>query len=467
MARLPISGKDSGVWGDILNDYLLQSHTSAGILKDNVVGTNQLQDSSITNTKLDTATRSSLVKADNSISTATASSTFVEGRSVDVGDSRVIKIGDPTHLVMPQDMTPADSSSAITLIGGGLTGGQNVVAPGNVNLRGIFGGYDNLVGPCLASNIFGSHHSSIAAPTDHGTIIGGSYHAIDTTGSYAGIIAGTNHRVRAQGAVSIGGANHIASGAAAATIGGENNTISGARAAIIGGANSTATGNDSGIVGGANHNLRAKLTGILGGEQHTLGATSQTWGDYAGAIGGYSNSLGTTATARYSATLAGRSLNVQHEYALASGYHAVTRIAGSHVMGAQRFVTDGDAQISTVPLKATVTSASPTTLTAIGGAVPVLPVDSAWSFSAVITVRDTASDDVAGFEVKGLVQRSAAGAMSVVSSPTITALGATAGAAAWSASVAVGGSTLQLRVAGDAGKTLYAVANLRTAEVTA
>lgn len=33
MARLPISGQDSGVWGNVLNDYLLQSHNNDGTLK--------------------------------------------------------------------------------------------------------------------------------------------------------------------------------------------------------------------------------------------------------------------------------------------------------------------------------------------------------------------------------------------------------------------------------------------------
>ncbi len=32
MARLPISGQDSGQWGDVLNDFLMQSHTTAGAL---------------------------------------------------------------------------------------------------------------------------------------------------------------------------------------------------------------------------------------------------------------------------------------------------------------------------------------------------------------------------------------------------------------------------------------------------
>jgi hypothetical protein len=33
MARLPIPGQDDGTWGDILNDFLLQSHESDGALK--------------------------------------------------------------------------------------------------------------------------------------------------------------------------------------------------------------------------------------------------------------------------------------------------------------------------------------------------------------------------------------------------------------------------------------------------
>lgn len=31
-ARLPIPGKDEGRWGDILNEYLLVSHTEDGSL---------------------------------------------------------------------------------------------------------------------------------------------------------------------------------------------------------------------------------------------------------------------------------------------------------------------------------------------------------------------------------------------------------------------------------------------------
>ena len=54
MARLPISGSDSGVWGDVLNDYLQVSLTADGLLKPASVGPSSLQDDSVSETKLTT-----------------------------------------------------------------------------------------------------------------------------------------------------------------------------------------------------------------------------------------------------------------------------------------------------------------------------------------------------------------------------------------------------------------------------
>src|SRR6266702_4440519 len=39
MSRLPQPGSDNGVWGSVLNDFLLQEHTSAGALKIRTDGT--------------------------------------------------------------------------------------------------------------------------------------------------------------------------------------------------------------------------------------------------------------------------------------------------------------------------------------------------------------------------------------------------------------------------------------------
>ena len=46
--RLPTPGSDAGIWGDILNEFLLQSHTTTGIIRDNSIGTSQLQNGSVT-----------------------------------------------------------------------------------------------------------------------------------------------------------------------------------------------------------------------------------------------------------------------------------------------------------------------------------------------------------------------------------------------------------------------------------
>lgn len=52
MARLPIPGSDSGSWGDILNDYLSQTHNPDGTLRSDVVSSANISDGSIDATKL-------------------------------------------------------------------------------------------------------------------------------------------------------------------------------------------------------------------------------------------------------------------------------------------------------------------------------------------------------------------------------------------------------------------------------
>ena len=69
MPRLPKPGSDQGKWGEILNDYLSQSHKADGTLKDNTVGTNQLQTNSITTSQLQDSSITTLKLADNATTT--------------------------------------------------------------------------------------------------------------------------------------------------------------------------------------------------------------------------------------------------------------------------------------------------------------------------------------------------------------------------------------------------------------
>ena len=67
MSRLPKPGSNQGKWGEILNDYLSQSHKADGTLKDGSVGTTQLQDNSITTTKLQDNSVTNTKLANNTI----------------------------------------------------------------------------------------------------------------------------------------------------------------------------------------------------------------------------------------------------------------------------------------------------------------------------------------------------------------------------------------------------------------
>lgn len=69
MARLPKVGDDKGTWGDILNDYLEQSHDADGTLKRNSVGAPQLKPSSVTAAAISDGAVSNAKIADGAVGT--------------------------------------------------------------------------------------------------------------------------------------------------------------------------------------------------------------------------------------------------------------------------------------------------------------------------------------------------------------------------------------------------------------
>ncbi|HSX34113.1 MAG TPA: hypothetical protein VLF62_00525 [Candidatus Saccharimonadales bacterium] len=70
MARLPNPGSDDNVWGDVLNDFLLQSHKTGGGLKDDIVGATQIQDNSISAGKLQTDAVTTIKIQNDAVTTA-------------------------------------------------------------------------------------------------------------------------------------------------------------------------------------------------------------------------------------------------------------------------------------------------------------------------------------------------------------------------------------------------------------
>jgi hypothetical protein len=71
--RLPTPGSDSGSWGDILNDFLVQAHNADGSLQDGIITDAKVSSSAaIAKTKLATAVQTSLTAADNAAPKPTA-----------------------------------------------------------------------------------------------------------------------------------------------------------------------------------------------------------------------------------------------------------------------------------------------------------------------------------------------------------------------------------------------------------
>ncbi|HET7637461.1 MAG TPA: hypothetical protein VFK47_01850, partial [Ktedonobacteraceae bacterium] len=67
MPRLPISGSDTGTWGDILNDFLSQTHNADGTLKDNSITASMLADNAVDSSSLSASSVTSTQLADGSV----------------------------------------------------------------------------------------------------------------------------------------------------------------------------------------------------------------------------------------------------------------------------------------------------------------------------------------------------------------------------------------------------------------
>ena len=125
MARLPQPGQDDGVWGDILNTYLLTTHNSDGSLKDDIITEAQLApavqtklnepptvaDNTITEDKLAPALETKInQKADTADLAAVATSgDYTDLANVPVIGANVIVLG-------PADPVPGGTPAGTVII---------------------------------------------------------------------------------------------------------------------------------------------------------------------------------------------------------------------------------------------------------------------------------------------------------------------------------------------------------------
>lgn len=112
MARLPTPGGDNGNWGDLLNDYLSQSHKTDGTIKDNAVTANNIAPGAVTSAKIASDAVGASQIADGSITNAQiADGTIAE-----------TKLANAVQTKLNASSSPSWSS---------ITGKPSVIAAGN------------------------------------------------------------------------------------------------------------------------------------------------------------------------------------------------------------------------------------------------------------------------------------------------------------------------------------------------
>ena len=154
----------------------------------------------------------------------------------------------------------------------------------------------------------------------------------------------------------------------------------------------------------------------------------------------------------------------------ANGDGTDARIWGQKAFANGKFATAGDAQHGIYVLRAITTTGAATPLFIDGAGATqrlVTPVNSVWTFSILVTARNTTTAGGAGYKIEGVVRKDATNATIVfVGTPSVTTLGENT--AAWTVAVAANTTDgdLRISVTGTAGQTMRWVAVVNTAEVT-
>lgn len=287
----------------------------------------------------------------------------------------------------------------------------------------------------------------------YNNVVGGDGSATVNTSTPNASQTGTN----ANYSVIFGGYDNVAGGLASVIGGFHNYTALGTtHGTILGGSANKITKpgdtNDYSTIGGGTGNTASGTVSTIGGGQNNTAS-----GTGATVLGGTAN----TASGDQSATVGSNNL-ASGTSALAMGNRAVARETGQFALASTRFAVDGDQQTSVRVAGVTTTDATTTSLTMQ----TIFPVSSSQVYSVHIVGRDTSTGDTKAWRIDGVLRRGSSGAVvEVGGTPTPTLLGGDAGAGAWTLGIFVGTGTYNLRVTGEAAKTIRWTARMEWTEV--
>ena len=295
------------------------------------------------------------------------------------------------------------------------------VASGNYSV--IAGGYYNTASNTQAT-VGGGYQNTASGPQS--TIGGGQQNS--ATADYATVAGGANNSAGGRCVVA-GGASNSASGYAAATLGGFGNGSSNNYASNIGGSGNSASGEYSSVIGGAN-NVASGRYSLAGGVQSVANAN-------------YSTALGYGANVN---SIIGR-----------NAYCKLQAVAGdaqsSTFIFAQR---TADAALVNFTIDGTTAS----TVNQV-----ILPNNGAFRFKGTIIAKQSASTNVAAWDIDGLIVRGASAATTTLLIGNVGLIQNTPG---WGTPTLAADTTqggLRIQIQGAAGTNIQWVGDIKTTEV--
>ena len=304
-------------------------------------------------------------------------------------------------------------TSAYNNVIGGDGVNVDTVTPNTVTLGtgahvSVVGGYDNSAG-ALSSKIISDHSKTVPGSQGHNAIFGGAGHIHGAASGFSFIGGGLDNTVNNLYAFATGKAQNV-------------------------------TG-QGGFAAGTDHVVSANFGSALGTTCSVLG------------IGAFARGSSCAANANYSE---------------ASGNFSVARSVGQHAHTGGRFAVSGDAQTSVVEMHKATIDATTTTLGVLGsGTSYLLQPNQSVIVKVMLVARVVGGTDTAAWEIAACYRRGATGVPIAVGTPTVTLVGADAGAATWTAAItADSAGGLNVRITGEAAKTIRWVQRMTLAEVT-
>ena len=320
-----------------------------------------------------------------------------------------------------------------------LTGAPTLTSE-NGNWNFIHGGYDTVVNGW--ANCVTGFHTKVDVNANHCTIGGGSRNTANAAASYGTIGGGTGGTIDGASATIGGGSTNTATGNNSTVAGGNTNQATASASTIGGGSTNTATGNTSTVAGGYSNTASALSSSVIGGQTNAASGVGST-------------------------VPGGRSNYAQGDYSSARGYGSIATQYGEDAHASIFFAAPGDAQSSSVQLFRQTTDATASDLRINNAAPPTCPENTTWMVRAMVVARRTdTTGDNAAWTVTGTYKRDVGNTGAWVGTPTVTSVGASAGAATWTVttgSYSVGNP--RIIVTGEAAKTIRWVSKFEVVQV--